>query len=96
MCSQEATLPGHTHLPLFQCEHHGIISYHASSVFCEQWWRHIATFMITNKVINFNVSTTYFLCVICRRVEMSLLLSDESISLIILFWFLVLSLVIHG
>ena len=27
---------------------------------------------------------------------MSLLLSDESISLIILFWFLVLSLVIHG
>ena len=36
------------------------------------------------------------LCVICRRVEMSLLLSDESISLIILFWFLVLSLVIHG
>ena len=79
MCSQEATLPGHTHLPLFQCEHHGIISYHASSVFCEQRWRHIATFMITNKVINFNVSTTYFLCVICRRVEMSLLLSDESI-----------------
>ena len=37
--------------------------------------------MITNKVINVNVSTTYFLCVICRRVEMSLLLSDESISL---------------
>ena len=36
MCSQEATLPGHKHLPLFQCEHHGIISYHASSVFCEQ------------------------------------------------------------
>ena len=27
---------------------------------------------------------------------MLLLLSDESISLIILFWFLVLSLVIHG
>ena len=22
MCSREATLPGHTHLPLFQCEHH--------------------------------------------------------------------------
>ena len=108
MCSQEATWPGHTHLPAFQCEHHGIISYHAMSVFCEQWWRHIATFMITNKVIkvikviNVNVSTTYFLCVICRRVEMSLLLSDESISLIyyyiliLLFWFLVLSLVIHG
>ena len=37
--------------------------------------------MITNKVINVNVSTTYFLCVICRRVEMPLLLSDESISL---------------
>ena len=37
--------------------------------------------MITNKVINVNVSTTYFVCVICRRVEMSLLLSDESISL---------------
>ena len=73
MCSQEATLPGHTHLPLFQCEHHDIISYHASSVFCEQWWRHIATFMITYKIINFNVSTTYFLCVICRRVDMSLL-----------------------
>ena len=48
------------------------------------------------KLLIFNVSTTYFLCVICRRVEMSLLLSDESISLIILFWFLVLSLVIHG
>ena len=39
--------------------------------------------MITNKVINVNVSTTYFLCVICRRVEMSLLLSDEAISLIL-------------
>ena len=37
--------------------------------------------MITNKAININVSTTYFLCFICRRVEMSLLLSDQSISL---------------
>ena len=52
--------------------------------------------LLHSGVINFNVSTTYFLCVICRRVEMSLLLSDESILLIILFWFLVLSLVIHG
>ena len=43
--------------------------------------------MITNKVINVNVSTTYFLCVIYRRVEMSLLLSDESILLIYYFGF---------
>ena len=40
-----------------------------------------ATFMITNKVINVNGSATDYFCVICRRVEMSSLLSGESFRL---------------
>ena len=71
MCSQEATLPGHTDLLLFQCEHHGIISY-AISIFCEHRWRHFATFMITNNVINVNV--IYYFCVICRRINFAYIL----------------------
>ena len=73
MCSQEAILPGHTHLLLFQYEHHGIIGY-AISVFCEHRWRHFAAFMITNNVINVNVSTIYYFCVICRRINYAYLL----------------------